>query len=63
MSAGVKFVARLAVRHEDLTKEVAELARMQEAFLRAYRNGGNGGTTRRGGKPRTTLARGAGFGQ
>jgi hypothetical protein len=59
VSAGVKFVARIAVenrqlgkRVDDLTKDVAELARMQKAFLRAFgngRNGRNGGSKRRGG--------------
>jgi hypothetical protein len=55
VSAGVKFVARIAVenrqlgkRVDALTKDIAELARMQKAFLRAQRNGRNGGSKRRG---------------
>jgi DNA-directed RNA polymerase sigma subunit (sigma70/sigma32) len=58
VTAGVKFVARIAVenrqlgkRVDALTRDIAELARMQRAFLRSQRNGrngGNGGSKRRG---------------
>jgi hypothetical protein len=51
VSAGIKFVGRIAVRQDNLSKEVAELARMQKAFLRAFgngRNGPNNGSQRRG---------------